>query len=71
MSGRTRATVAFLTVTIILFLFDVTLIVVTALACCDVVEPGAAWAGIAVLWMAAAPLTIAYACALIPHHASY
>lgn len=69
-SGRTRATVAFLTVTIILFLFDVTLIVVTALACCDVVEPGAAWAGIAVLWMAVAPLTVAYACATVPHDAS-
>lgn len=71
MSGRTRATVAFLTVTIILFLFDVTLIVVTALACCDVVEPGAAWAGIAVLWMAVAPLTVAYAYTLIPRHTSY
>lgn len=68
-SGRTRATVAFLTVTIILFLFDVTLIVVTALACCDVVEPGMAWACIVVLWMAAVPLTVAYACALVPRDA--
>lgn len=69
MSGRARATVAFLTVTLILLLFDVTLVVVTALACCDVVEPGMAWACIAVLWMAAAPLTVAYACALIPRDA--
>lgn len=70
MNGRTHGTIAFLTVTIILFLFDVTLIVVTALGCCDVVEPGIAWAGIAVLWMAAVPLTVAYACALVPRDAS-
>ena len=70
-SGRTRETVAFVTVTIILLLFDASLITVTMLGCCDVVEPGMAWAFIAVLWMAAAPLTVAYACALIPSHASY
>lgn len=70
-SGRTRETVAFITVTIILLLFDATLIVVTALGCCRVVNPDGAWAIIAVLWMAAVPLTVAYACALIPRHASY
>lgn len=70
-SGRTRETVAFLTVTVILLLFDATLIVVTALGCCRVVNPDGAWAIIAVLWMAAVPLTVAYACALIPRHASY
>ena len=70
-SGRTRETVAFITVTIILLLFDATLITVTTLGCCDVVEPGMAWAFIAVLWMAAVPLTVAYACTLIPRHASY
>lgn len=61
MSGRARATVAFLTVTAILLLFDASLIVVTMLGCCDVVEPGMAWAFIAVLWMAAVPLTVLYA----------
>lgn len=71
MSGRVRGTVAFLAVTVILFLFDAALITVTMLGCCDVVEPGMAWACIAVLWMAAVPLTVAYACALIPRHASY
>ena len=71
MSGRARGTVAFLAVTVILFLFDAALITVTMLGCCDVVEPGMAWAYIAVLWMAAVPLTVAYACALIPRHASY
>lgn len=71
MSGRARGTVAFLAVTVILFLFDAALITVTMLGCCDVVEPGMAWACIAVLWMAAVPLTVAYACALIPRHASY
>ena len=71
MSGRARGTVAFLTVTAILLLFDATLIVVTALGCCRVVNPDGAWAIIAVLWMAAVPLTVAYACALIPRHASY
>lgn len=71
MSGRARATVAFLTVTAILFLFDATLITVTTLGCCRVVNPDGAWAIIAVLWMAAVPLTVAYACALIPRHASY
>ena len=70
MSGRARATVAFLTVTIILLLFDATLIVVTALGCCRVANPDGAWAIIAVLWMAAVPLTVAYACALIPRDAS-
>lgn len=70
MSGRTRETVAFVTVTIILLLFDTALITVTTLGCCDVVEPGMAWACIAVLWMAAVPLTVAYACALIPRRAS-
>ena len=70
-SGRTRETVAFITVTIILLLFDATLITVTALGCCRVVNPDGAWAIIAVLWMAAVPLTVAYACALIPRHASY
>lgn len=69
MSGRARGTVAFLTVTVILFLFDASLITVTMLGCCDVVEPGMAWACIAVLWMAAVPLTVAYACALIPRDA--
>ena len=71
MSGRARGTVAFLAVTVILFLFDAALITVTMLGCCDVVEPGMAWACIAVLWMAAVPLTVAYACALIPRHASH
>lgn len=71
MSGRARATVAFLTVTAILLLFDATLITVTALGCCDVVEPGMAWACIAVLWMAAVPLTVAYACVLCPHVTDY
>ena len=71
MSGRARGTVAFLAVTVILFLFDAALITVTMLGCCDVVEPGMVWACIAVLWMAAVPLTVAYACALIPRHASY
>lgn len=70
-SGRTRETVAFLTVTAILLLFDASLITVTALGCCRVVNPDGAWAIIAVLWMAAVPLTVAYACALIPRHASY
>ena len=70
-SGRTRETVAFVTVTIILLLFDATLIVVTALGCCHIVNPGDAWSAIAFLWMAAVPLTVAYACALIPRHASY
>lgn len=71
MSGRARGTVAFLTVTVILLLFDATLITVTALGCCHVVNPDGAWAIIAVLWMAAVPLTVAYACALVPRHASY
>lgn len=71
MSGRARGTVAFLTVTVILFLFDASLITVTALGCCDVVEPGAAWAGIAFLCLAAVPLTVAYACATVPHDASH
>lgn len=70
-SGRTRETVAFVTVTVILLLFDASLITVTMLGCCDVVEPGMAWAFIAVLWMAAVPLTVAYACAFIPRHTSY
>lgn len=70
-SGRTRETVAFLTVTVILLLFDASLITVTALGCCRVVNPDGAWAIIAVLWMAAVPLTVAYACALIPRHASH
>ena len=69
-SGRTRETVAFLTVTVILLLFDASLITVTALGCCRVVNPDGAWAIIAVLWMAAVPLTVAYACALIPRVAS-
>lgn len=69
-SGRARATVAFVTVTVVLLLFDASLITVTMLGCCDVVEPGMAWAFIAVLWMAAVPLTVAYACALIPRDAS-
>lgn len=69
-SGRARATVAFVTVTVVLLLFDASLITVTILGCCDVVEPGMAWACIAVLWMAAVPLTVAYACALIPRDAS-
>lgn len=69
MSGRARGTVAFLTVTAILLLFDASLITVTMLGCCDVVEPGMAWACIAVLWMAAVPLTVAYACALVPRDA--
>lgn len=60
-SGRTRATVAFVTVTVVLLLFDATLITVTMSGCCDVVEPGMAWAFIAVLWMAAIPLTVMYA----------
>ena len=66
MSGRARGTVAFLTVTVILFLFDASLITVTALGCCDVVEPG-----IAFLCLAAVPLTVAYACATVPHDASH
>lgn len=69
-SGRARATVAFVTVTVVLLLFDASLITVTILGCCDVVEPGMAWACIVVLWMAAVPLTVAYACALIPRDAS-
>lgn len=68
-SGCTRETVAFITVTVVLLLFDASLITVTMLGCCDVVEPGMAWAIIAVLWMAAVPLTVAYACALIPRDA--
>lgn len=68
-SGRARATVAFVTVTVVLLLFDASLITVTMLGCCDVVEPGIAWACIAVLWMAAVPLTVAYACALVPRDA--
>lgn len=71
MSGRACATVAFLTVTIILFLFDAALIVVTMLGCCRVVEPGTSWSAIAVLWMAAIPLTVAYASALVPRDASH
>lgn len=71
MSGRARETVAFVTVTVVLLLFDASLITVTMLGCCDVVEPGMAWAFIAVLWMAAVPLTVAYAYALIPRHTSY
>ena len=71
MSGRARGTVAFLTVTAILFLFDAALITVTMLGCCDVVEPGMAWACLAVMWMAAVPLTVAYAYTLIPRHTSY
>lgn len=70
MSGRVRATVAFLTVTVILFLFDASLITVTALGCCRVVDPGDAWIAVAFLWPAAVPLTVAYACALIPRDAS-
>lgn len=42
MSGRARATVAFVTVTVVLLLFDASLITVTMLGCCDVVEPGMA-----------------------------
>ncbi|WP_288440613.1 hypothetical protein [uncultured Bifidobacterium sp.] len=61
MSGRTRATVAFITVTILLFLFDAMLIAVTALGCSGVTHPGDSWAGIAFLWMAAIPLTVMYA----------
>lgn len=70
-SGRTRETVAFVTVTVILLLFDASLLTVTMLGCCDVVEPGMAWAFIAVLWMAAVPLTVAYACVLCPHVTDY
>lgn len=70
-SGRTRETVAFITVTIILLLFDASLLTVTMLGCSDVVEPGMAWAFIAVLWMAAVPLTVAYACVLCPHVTDY
>ena len=69
MSGRARATVAFLTVTVILFLFDAALITVTALGCCRVVDPGDAWIAVAFLWPAAVLLTVAYACALIPRDA--
>lgn len=57
MSGRTRETVAFLTV--------------TALGCSGVTQPGDAWSAIAFLWVAAIPLTVTYACALIPRRASY
>lgn len=70
-SGRTRETVAFITVTVVLLLFDATLITVTALGCCRVVNPDGAWAIIAVLWMAAVPLTVAYACVLCPHVTDY
>lgn len=70
MSGRARGTVAFLTVTVILFLFDAALIIVTALGCCRVVDPGDEWIAVAFLWPAAVPLTVAYACATVPHDAS-
>lgn len=71
MSGRTRGTVAFLAITVILVLFDTTLIAVTALGCCGVTSPGDAWAAIAFLWTAAIPLTCLYAYHLCPRSASY
>ena len=57
----TRSTIAFAVVTAILFLFDLMLMIVTALACCGVVVLGAIGVALVPLWFAAMLLTSVYA----------
>ena len=57
----TRSMIAFIVVTVILFLFDLMLIIVTALACCGVVVLGDAGIVLVPLWFAAMLLTSVYA----------
>lgn len=57
----TRSMIAFIVVTAILFLFDLTLMIVTALACCGVVVLGAIGVALVPLWVAAILLTSVYA----------
>lgn len=56
-----RSTIAFIVVTAILFLFDLMLMVVTALACCGVVVLGAIGVALVPLWVSAILLTPVYA----------
>ena len=53
--------IAFIVVTAILFLFDLMLMVVTALACCGVVVLGAIGVALVPLWFATILLTSVYA----------
>ena len=57
----TRSMIAFIVVTVVLFLFDLMLMVVTALACCGVVVLGAVGVALVPLWFAAILLTPVYA----------
>lgn len=57
----TRSMIAFVVVTAILFMFDLMLMVVTALACCGVVVLGDAGVALVPLWFAATLLTSVYA----------
>lgn len=57
----TRFMIAFIVVTAILVLFDLMLMVVTALACCGVVVLDAIGVALVPLWFAAMLLTSVYA----------
>ncbi|WP_288923601.1 hypothetical protein [uncultured Bifidobacterium sp.] len=57
----TRSMIAFAVVTAILSLFDLMLMIVTALACCGVVVLGDAGVALVPLWFAAMLLTSVYA----------
>lgn len=57
----TRSMIAFIVVTAILFLFDLMLMIVTALACCGVVVLGAIGVALVPLWVAAMLLISVYA----------
>ena len=57
----TRFMIAFIVVTAILVLFDLMLMIVTALACCGVMVLGAIGIALVPLWFAAMLLTSVYA----------
>ena len=57
----TRSMIAFAVVTAVLSLFDLMLMVVTALACCGVVVLGDIGVALVPLWFAAVLLTSVYA----------
>lgn len=57
----TRFMIAFIVVTAILVLFDLMLMVVTALACCGIVVLDAIGVALVPLWFAATLLTSVYA----------
>lgn len=61
MKYGTRSMIAFAVVTAILLMFDLMLMVVTALACCGVVVLGDAGVALVPLWFAAMLLTSVYA----------